>query len=237
MERALVGRRLNGLHCEGGIVRREMTHALRDSQAVTEHARRRIADMSRRLRERARRLRAAATRAAEFEAGLQHARWMLAAQSRRDHQLQQTQASLVQVALHAVRQIVTSFDDVALAVAAVESSLDVFRESAVVTIWVHPELFGAIEGRKEALSRRCPSLRILRIERDTTLAPTACRLSCELGVVLLDARDQIQSIEEAIGAVLDELEAGEPAPAQSVEDAIVAPSNVNESASADTHFL
>ncbi len=110
--------------------------------------------------------------------------------------------SVVDIVMKALRKILGDMPDRERVVQVVRNALSVARNQRNVTVRVHPQEAELVQARLAEITQPYPGVRFLEVASDARLAPGACVLESEVGVVDASLEVQLKAIENSLSRTL-----------------------------------
>ncbi|MEF9999328.1 MAG: HrpE/YscL family type III secretion apparatus protein [Comamonas sp.] len=136
------------------------------------------------------------------EAQMAQAEKMIETVGRTVEYFAQVEADMVALVMGAVRKIIDDYSDAERVLIVVKNALSVVRNQKQMTLRLHPQQVEVVRARINDLLAAYPGVGYLDILADGRLAPHACILESEIGLVEASIDGQIAALEKAFQKVL-----------------------------------
>ena len=111
------------------------------------------------------------------------------------------ESQMVELVLEAVRKVVSEFDDRERVSTVVRNCLDLARTQKHLRLSAHPSQVEFLREHVEGLRREYPNIAQIEVHPDAKLAPDACLVESDIGIVEASLQGQVDVLRETLVSV------------------------------------
>lgn len=136
------------------------------------------------------------------EAKMEQAERMIESVTRTVDFFSRIESDMVELVMESVQKIVNGFDDHERVLVVVRNAIAVVRNQKQITLRLNPSQVDIVKSKMHALLADYQGVGHLDIVADPRLAPDACILESEIGIVEASVEGQLQALRNAFEKVL-----------------------------------